>query len=186
MKEEQLTARARQDIHKVVYLCNEYPSKTINEIADLFQTSVMDSNVAIDRAREFGYITVNKDMKFTVDKVPEKYEFGPEVGYLLEAIPYQLLKNAEEETDLSEEELSMYMHLHGAQDRLIALKSLINDGIIATYKLTNKTEIKPSKKGLKRGKKSKIVETEYTFYTLPEYLGKEFGKNSFENKKRVK
>lgn len=187
MKENELTAKAQQDIHKIVYLCNEYPSKTINEIANLMNTSLIDSNVAIDRAREFGYITVNKDMKFTVDKVPETWNFGPEVDYLVEAIPYLIKQNIEMyRKDYDEIELNTFMHMVPTHDRAVALKKLLNDGVIATYKLTNTTTVKPSKKGLKRGKKAKTVETEYTFYTLPEYVQEELGKNSFEDKTRVK
>lgn len=174
------------NVHQLLYLSNEYPDKSMKDLGELFLLTMMDMNVAFWQAEELGYLLVNeKTSDCKVKVVPEKWELGPDVQAIEDAIMYTVNLLATREVDFVEDQLMMWLNGSPIQHHLTAVKHLLNEGKLATYKVTNITEIKPSKKGLKRGKQIKKVEDVYTFYTLPEHKDKEWGRRQFQDASRL-
>lgn len=168
--------KAAIDAQKFAYLANEYPNKKVNELIELFEISPFDANCAIWRAQDMGLLHVNKrTKKVVIDEVPEAWDLGPEVNYLLESIPYIFEKLAEKESDMEENYFSNWAQNYAAQDILIAMKVLINRNEMAMYDIKDVSDSK--------GKKE--VNT-YTFYTLAKNAKKRWGKKQFKNKKKLK
>lgn len=173
-----LEEKAQDDIQKVLFLASGYPKKTVTELAAMFQDSPLNTNTAIWRTQDLGYLTVEKDGKFTLakDKLPEEWKLGPEVDYLLKVIPYVFKRLAKEESDMEENFFGTWSQGYASQDVIIALKILINDQVLAMYELVD---------GLNDSKNKKTIET-YTFYCLAENRQKEWGRKQFKDPSRVK
>lgn len=181
-----LTGKALNDVHKAAFLCNEYKDKTIREVASLLELSAMDINNALWRCEDLGYITVDEEKRtFTVNNLPEKWEFGEDVEFLKDQLIYTFNHMARSEADIEENYLANMTRGYAAQDLVIATKQLLADKVITTYELTNETEMPLSKKAKARGKDPQIVRDTYTFYCLTENLGKEWGRKQFKNQDRV-
>lgn len=182
-----LTGKALNDVHKAVFLCNEYKDKTIREVATLLELSAMDINNALWRAEDLGYITVDEDKRtFKVEKLPE-WDLGEEVQFLKEQLTYTFNHMARSEADIEENYLSNMTRGYAAQDLTIAVKQLLAEGVITTYDLTNTTEMpNKSKKARGRGEPGETVTDTYTFFCLTENAGKEWGRKQFANQDRVK
>lgn len=187
MTKEKLTGKALQDVHKAVFVINEYPKKTVNDIAQLLQMSPMDINIAVWRAEDMGLLYVDKETHYAkVEMVPEKWEFGESIDYLKSQIIYYLQHLARNEADIEETYLSNLAMGYPAHDLIIAIKQLLADRVIAEYTITDTTEIKPSKKGLKRGKKPEFREDTYTFYSLWENSEQRWGEKQFKDTTKLK
>lgn len=180
-----LTGKALNDVHKAVFICNEYQDKTIREVASLLEMSALDINNALWRAEDLGNITVVEQRTFTINKLPAKWEFGEDVELLHDQIKYTFNHMARSEADIEETYLSNMTRGYPAQDVLIAIKQLIAEGVITAYTLTNQTAMPQSKKAKGRGDKAKTVEDTYTFYTLVENVSKGWGKKQFTDQDRV-
>lgn len=202
MKESDLTKAEVEAIHKVVWLMNEYPGKTINEFASTFLVArqdyftvpgmcTFDINTAIYRAVDLGYVVID-DPEFDgtgtykVDQVPKIWQLGEVVESLTKAIPYVIGKLNDEEGDIMDAQLQKWFApTYNGYDYAIALKQLLNDRVIVDYQLTNVNIIEPSKKGKKRGKKAEEIRDTYTFYTLFENLEQRWGIKQFPDQSRV-
>jgi hypothetical protein len=194
MKEADLTPVELANVHKVVYLMNEYPGKTINDFATTFlvpEMGVFDINTSIWRAEDLGYLVIS-DPEFdgsghySVDRVPEKWQFGPEVEGLLRSIPFLIEKLNKEEGDIMERQLQTWFAPNYARhDYGIALRLLLNDHTIASYELTNVNKIEPSKKAKGKGEKPKEIRDSYTFYTMWQNGEQRWGVKQFPDQSRV-
>lgn len=157
-----------QNVHKIVYLINEYPKKNIKDIASLFNISPLDLNAAIWLARDLGYIIPNgSDKSFIVDTVPPKWEFGNEVKDLVDTLVYTFEHLAKDEEDIEDTILGNLTQGYAAQDVMIAVKFLINRKVLSEYII-------------KDGKE------EYTFYTLIGNIDKQWGRKQFKKPPKSK
>lgn len=180
-------AHSRENAHKLGFLANEYAGKSITELAEFFQMGPLDFNVAVWRAQDMGFITVDsKDGKVTFHENLGKWIFGEETDRLISAIPYAIAKLNEDEADMEEQYMINWASGHRLHDYLVAIKWLLNEGIIASYEIENTTVIPPSKKGKKRGKQTKKTVDKYTFYTLPLNEKHHWGLKQFEDQDRVR
>lgn len=186
MANEKLTGKPLHDIHKVVYLANEYPKKTIQEIAKMFDLSALDINNAIWRAEDMGYLVIDADGKFTVDTVPEKWEFGEGVADLRAQLIYYFKHMARKEADIEETYLGNVTVGYPSQDHFVVIKQMLSDRVLATYTLTDQLEIPVSKKAKARGKQPEVREETYTFYTLWENSEQEWGRKQFRDSTKLK
>lgn len=194
MKETDLRQADLETIHKIVWLMNEYPGKTINEFCDTFlvpEMGIFNINNAIWRAVELGYIVIDDPDfdgtgSYKVDRVPEKYQFGEDIESLMVSVPYLVAKLNVEEGDIMEAQLQKWFAPNYARyDTTIALKRLLNDKVIFSYDLTNVNIIEPSKKGKKHGKDPKEIRDTYTFYTLYENGEQRWGVKQFPDQSKV-
>lgn len=183
-----LVERSLINAHKVAFICNAYPEKKIGEIGEMFMLAIMEFNTAVWRAEELNYIEVaqNGSGEVRIDTLPKEWKFDEDVTILLQDIPYVLKKFAVKESDIEENYLTNWTAGFPSQDVFIAIKKLLADGVIATYNVINVNKIEPSKKGIKRGKKTKTVEDTYTFYTLPENAENQWGRKQFPDQDKLK
>lgn len=184
---EELSTKALQDVHKAVFICNEYQDKTIREVASLIELSALDINAALWRAEDMGFITVDDEKRiFKINKLPEEWNLGEDVAFLRSQLLYAFSHMARSEADFEETYLSNSTKGYVAHDVVIVLKSLLSEGVIVTYDLTNTTEIpNKSKKARGRGEPGETVKDTYTFYTLAENAGKKWGLSQFPDQSRV-
>lgn len=181
-----LSTKALQDVHKAVFICNEYPDKTIREVASLFELGALDINNALWRAEDLGFITVEEARTFKVNKLPAEWNLGEDVDLLREALLYTFNHMARSEADLEETYLSNMTKGYPAHDVAIVIKGLLREGVIVNYDLTNTTVMpNKSKKARGRGEPGETVKDTYTFYTLTENLEQQWGKKQFPDQTRV-
>lgn len=194
MKESDLLPAEIQAVHKVVWLMNEYRGKTINEFASTFlvpDMGVFDINVAIWRAEELGYVVLDDPEfdgsgKYSVDRVPDAWQFGEGVEHLMRAIPFLLQRMNKEEGDIMEQQLQQWFAPNYPRyESVIALKRLLNDKVIASYEIVNVNKIPASKKGKKRGKVDKDIRDPYTFYTMWENGENRWGAKQFPDQSKL-
>jgi hypothetical protein len=194
MKITDLTPTEVEIVHKLVWLMNEYPGKTINDFAGTFlqpDMGVFDINVAIWQAEAVGYIVLDDpnfdgEGHYKVDMVPDDYEFGEDVAGLMKSIPFLIARMNKEEGDIMEKQLQLWFAPnHPRFNYTIALKRLLNDRVIASYELTNVNKIPASKKAKGRGKTDKEIRDTYTFYTMWENGEQRWGAKQFPDQSRV-
>lgn len=155
-------------LHKLIYLANEYPDKSITELAELFRIPIIDINAAIWMAQDSGFISVDEKKKtFKVENIPEKWELGKNVAMLVNTLLYVFRRLAKDGSDIEDGNLALWLGGYPTHDTLIAIKYLINENNLVSYTL-------------KDGK------DEYTFYTLTENTGKKWGQKQFKDKAKLK
>lgn len=186
MAKEQLTGKSLENVHKLVFLANEYPGKQFIEIANMLQMGALDKNVAIWRAQDAGFLTINEDDSYTVDLVPDKWELGGDVANLVELITYTFKRLARDETDMEENILGNWCVGYPVHDVMIALKTLINDKVLVDYEVKHFDDKPQSKKAKGRGKQPEQVENVYTFYTLYENMEMRWGAKQFKNQEELR
>lgn len=184
MAKEELSGKALHNVHKVVYMVNEYPSKTLPEIAALFHLPAIDINVAIWRAQDMGFFTVDDEGKATIHEVPKKWEFGELIDDLCNTIEYTFRRLARDEMDMEENIFGHWTAGYPVHDVMIAMKKLINDKVLVDYEIKDYTEEFLSKKAKGRGKKPEMKESIYTFYTLYENMEMRWGAKQFKEESR--
>jgi hypothetical protein len=188
--------RTRENVCKLIYLAQQYPEKKITErdpenpsidigISGIFQTSPADFNVAVWAAQDLGYLELDKDMNITIKATPKNEEFGELIEHLLDIIPYAIGRINRDEADIEENYFGNWTAGYPAHDVMIAVKKLLADGKIATYKVNNVTEIKPNREQRRAGMKEETVTDTYIFYTLPENLDKRWGEKQFEDPEKL-
>lgn len=177
---QELSGQALQDVHKMVYLAREYPKKTIKELTKLFELSALDINNALWRAQDMNYLIVDEETKlFTVDTVPEAWDFGEDVDFLKEQLVYAFNHLARDEADMEETYLGNWTRGYPVHDLSIAIKQLLEDRVLATYEIGNNVDVKP-------GKPAKGQRTDtYVFYCLYENMENRWGTKQFPDKARL-
>lgn len=178
-------SKLSNNINKLTYLALEYPEKTITELGKMFSMSVLDINVMIWKAKEDGFLKINKKTG-KVDVLKFRPGFDPTIEELKDNIVYAFKKLAENKSDITDYELGQWAAGYNTQDYAVAVKQLLGQKILHQYELTNVTEIPASKKARGRGKKPEKVEDTYTFYTLYENGEQEWGRAQFKDSKRLK
>lgn len=182
---KEFSKRTRENVCKLMYLAQQYPDHDIVQLSRLFQTSPIDFNVTAWAAQDLGYLEIDKLNKVTIKGFPKKEEFGELIDHLLELIPYSLKKINQEEADVEENYFANWTAGYPAHDVMIATKKLLNDGVIASYEVKNKTEIKPNREQRRKGAKEETVVDTYTFYTLPENADKRWGEKQFKDSEKL-
>lgn len=188
MAKEELTGKPLNDVHKVVFLANEYPKKTLQDLAKLFELPALDINNAIWRAQDMGFLVINGDSTFSVDRVPDSdmWQFGESVESLKAQLIYYFKHLARSESDIEETYLGNVTGGYPSHDVFVALKVLLADRVLATYQITDLLEIPASKKAKGKGKKPEVREDVYTFYTLWENSEQQWGKKQFKDTSKLK
>lgn len=187
MPKPKLSDKNLQEVHKLVFLAGEFPNKQMSELGTLFGMSMFDINAAVWRAKDLGLFYVDDKTGFyKVEKEPETWDFGPEVQELMDTVMYVFEKLAEGEHDMEETNFGQWAEGHLTHNVLVTIKKLLKDGKLVSYELTTSNTKEPSKKGLKRGKEPKVIESTYTFYTLPENLEKQWGRKRFPDQSMLK
>jgi hypothetical protein len=181
MTKPELTERQLNNMHKVVFLANQYHHESLFELSKLFDMPMIDSNNAIRAAEEWGYLVVDKHTGgYSVDTVPEKWEFGKEVQNLTDELLFMFRWLAEDETDLHEQELNVWLGGYRSMDYGIVLNVLLDNRTIVTYDVINTVQLPAkSKKARVRGEKGETVKDTYVFYTLFENLEQQWGRKQF-------
>lgn len=186
MAKEQLSGKALEQVHKIVFLANEYPSKTMQEIAKLFEMPPLDINIAIWRAADMGFLTIDENNKFTIHEVPDKWELGDNINFLKTQLTYYFSHLARDEADLEETYLSNLTAGYPAHDHLIVMKLLLSERILTSYKLIEEIEIPVSKKAKVRGKKPLKHDQAYTFFSLWANSEQQWGRKQFKEGTKLK
>lgn len=191
--------RTLEMAHKIAYVSMVYPEKKMsdvdsltgidNGIAGLFETVPIEFNAGAWAAQDLDLIAVAEDGVVTHKKSISEvdWKFGELVDHLMAEMPYCIKKINEKEADIEDEFIgSQWTAGFPAQDVVIAMKRLIETGVVASYDVTNETVIKPNREQRRKGAKEEIVMDTYTFYTLPENLEKRWGEKQFEDQSRLR
>lgn len=183
---EKLNKRIIENAMKVAYLAKLHPEMNIVEVSQLFQTSPIEFNVAAWAAQDLEYFTVAPDNSIKLGDIPDDWdEFGELVGHLMVELPYAFGKLNAEEADMESEYLNQWTAGFPSQDVEIAIDLLKKQGIIASYEVKNKTEIRPNREQRRKGAKNEDIIDTYTFYTLPENLEKRWGEKQFDDPEKL-
>lgn len=198
MAKLKLEGKSLWNVHQLVFLANEYPNKKVTDfdqetqvdsgLVGLMQLPLLDLNIALWNAEELGWLFIDKEANtFRVEEVPDsdQWQFSPEVKRIQDGFMQLLAKKAETADDFAEQQLNFWLMGYSTQDQLCAIRQLLDQGKIKSYKITNTTVIEPSKKGRKRGKQIKEVKDTYTFYSLPENAQEEWGRKQFTDQSRL-
>lgn len=179
--------RTKEVAHKLYFLALEYPDHDIMQLSQIFQTSPIEFNTAAWAAQDLGYLKINADNSVEVKELPKdfKWEFGELVDHLLEVIPYALSKINAEEADIEENYFGNWTAGYPAHDVMIAMRRLEADGVIASYKVNNVTEIKPNREQRRKGAKEETVTDTYTFYTMAGNEKHRWGEKQFNNQEQL-
>jgi hypothetical protein len=157
-----------ENVHKLVYLAREYPDKTITEVAGLFSLPALEVNAAIWAAQDMGYIIVDeKTKKATVDMVPDMWRFGKDISNIEGYLVYVFERLSRDETDPEENFLLTWMRGYPTHDVLVALKHVVDEGILSTYTVKNAGE-------------------KYLFYSLARNAEHKWGEKQFRKPIKVK
>lgn len=155
-------------MHKFVYLANQYEKKNLSDLTLLFQVPSLDMNAAIWLAQDLGYVSI-EGKQVTVENIPSQWNFGDNSKTLMGTILYVIQRLNREEGDLEETKIATWCQGFPAHDYVLALNYLVNEKIVAEYRL----------------KDLKDKKSIYTYYTLPCNLSEEWGKKQFKNQKKV-
>lgn len=169
-----LQPTATENMHKLVYLANEYPGAKMGKLVNLFQMPLIDFNAAVWLACDLGYMTVDeKTGKFKVVDIPTQWAFGDRLRTLIGTLTFVFNRLAKNETDLGESELNDWNRGYPVHDQFIAVKYLLNEGFLDSYEIKS-VDFKGA------------PEATYTFYCLAGNAGKKWGKKQFKNQKTLK
>lgn len=165
-------SQVTENMHKFMYLANEYQGSKIEQLFKMFQMPLLDYQAAAYLAEDLGFLTVDqKNKKFEVKALPEDLNTGKEVRELINTLQFVFARLAKDETDLAEWELNSWMEGYPTHDQFIAVKWMLNNGMLATYEVKTKTL---------KGK----VDT-YTYYCVSGNEDKKWGRKQFPNQKRL-
>lgn len=177
-----MTPQGLQNANKFVYLAKAYPEKDVPGLLGLFRLSPIDMNCAIWYALELKWIEIEdrKEMRPILDKKgqptgeqevelqyvkvvgqPDTWGFGEAEEYLEDSLVYAFGKLNAEEKDLEENYLGNWLAGYAPQDTLIAVKHLLEDGVLHEYQIED-------------------GDNSYIFYTLKANVGKNWGAKQFK------
>lgn len=153
----------QHNAHKFAYLVETYPEKTVSDIIGLFRISPIDINCAIWLAIENGLVSqVNSEQpRAELLRAPKVWDFGDNVAELEKALEYAFTKLNAEEKDMEENYMANWTTGYYPQDVLIAVKHLIERGILHEYEIED-------------------GDNNYIFYTLKANAGKNWGAKQFK------
>jgi len=176
MSEKQ--ARSTENMHKFVYLANEYKGSKTAQLFKMFSFSLLDFQAAAYLAEDLGYVKIVKknkaDHRFEVVALPEDMNFGTEVRDLINTLTYVFKRLEKDETDLAEWELNSWMEGYPIHDQFIAVKWLLNQGVLGTYEIE-----------ISNPKEMKLPNTVHTYYCIAGNEKKHWGEKQIPDKKRI-
>lgn len=193
---EKFNKRIIENAHKIAYVVSLYPEKKMTDmdpatghdegIAGLFQTSPIEFNAGAWAAQDLGLFSVDKDNVVTVKDLPTEWSFGELVEHLMVEIPYAIGKINENEADIEDEYIgTMWTAGFPSQDVIIAMKRLLETGVITSYEVKNETKITPNREQRRAGEEERTIVDTYTFYTLPENAEHRWGEKQFIDQERL-
>jgi hypothetical protein len=168
---------------KFAFLAQAYPEKTFEEVVAMFQLPAIDINCAVWQLETENIIDKITDKSAKVlllhpvfnedrDKKLDTDFFGPEVGGLINDIRFALENLARAEGDLEDQYFSNWTAGYLPHDLFTAMGYLMMTKQVSQYDLTSIMD--------------KVEDSSvYTFYTLTENLGKEWGRSQFADDQRV-
>lgn len=156
--------------HKIWFLANEFPGKKIDHVIEIMQLPILEINNAIHLLEQEGALHVDKKTRrYDVLTVPDAWDFGTGVDNIKQGLTFAFLTYLQEqEDDLEENYLSNWLVGYSTHDALIAVRVLLNTGMLAEYKLNSPKE------------------GEYKFFTAARNLDKEWGRKQFKKPEKVK
>lgn len=168
------SSRIVNNANKFTYLAKAYPEKTVAELVKLLQLLAIDMNCAIWLALELKWVSVvdrpTYDPKTEQDIVlqyievinqPKTWDFGADEQELESALEYMFEKLNADEKDVEENYLNNIVAGYPPRDIIIAVKRLIEDGVLHEYQIEDS-------------------ENNYIFYTLKKNAGKNWGAKQFK------
>jgi len=173
---------------KLAFMVHSYPNKRIQWYSKRFVAmTAIDFNCSVWVAEEKGYIKVNQVKKRILKGEDSSLAdlgeaIDEEISHLQASIIITLRNFALEGLDVEEEKLTGFTLGFKPHDIMIATKNLLNQGAIRTYRVLDTIVVKEATK--KRA--AEIAESQYVFYTLPENLEKEFYKEQFKDRGKVR
>jgi len=180
-----MSNQMRENAYKLAFIVNAYPDKDMNALQQLFvDMPGLDFNCAAWLAEEMDIVKLNQVKKtIEMDNLPEFTEdrLGEDIVHLQDSIIYTLNKFALEEADLQEEMLSTLCMGYKAHDIMIAMKDLLNNGAVRTYRIIDSVVVKKATKK----RPAEIAKSAYVFYALAENYDKEWGKSLFKGEVEV-
>jgi hypothetical protein len=158
-----VTQEIKDNAQKIAFLIEQYPQHTLKMIIQLLHIPSIGINAAIWYGKEQGYFSEpdGETGLCTILNPPSQWSFGKAESDLEDTILYCFEQMAKDEGDLEENGFSAWVAAYPAHDVLIAMKRLENEDKMAEYHIIDS-------------------ENDYTFYTLFENLGKEWGKKQFK------
>lgn len=156
-------ANLAQTAHKVLYLADQYPEKTLKEVIELLALPAIDINTAIWYCQDQGWLTEpDGETGFVkVLKKPAAWSFGPEETALEKLLVYAFEKLNSREQDLEEFFVGQWTTGYFPHDVLIAVKHLLNTKKLHEYQLEDGEE-------------------KYIFYTLYKNREQLWGRKQFK------
>lgn len=163
-----ITKKMLHNANKVGFIVQQYPEHKLAEVIKLMAMPAIDINTAIWAAEELGFIgkpdRETGNLEFLV--APERWDFGPEVTDLQEALVYSFTELAKVEKDLEENYMSSWTQGYPTQDVLVAVKQLLVDRVLAEYEINDVDETG--------------TDNVYIFYTLFENSEQLWGRKEFK------
>lgn len=158
-----------QNMHKFLFLANEFPGKKIDHVINLFQLPLIEVNNTIERLSEEGYLHIDsKTNRYDVLKVPEVWVFGDGVQRISEGVLYAMNTYADRwGRDVEENYFGGWLTGYASHDVMVAVHQLLNENKLAKYVLESKSEGK------------------YLFYCLPQHIDEERGRKQFKKPQKV-
>lgn len=173
--------RMIENAHKLTYMLYCYPKKTIMEIINFFQLPPVHINAAIWKAEDMGYISKADSETGMVEilSAPEPFEFGDTTNELMELLKYCFQKLSVDEKDLEENYLNQWLAGYGSHDHIVAMKYLLNTGVLAEYTVDDTQMDEKGRPVLDKKTKEPVV-NEYVFYTLAGNEDHRWGERRFK------
>ncbi len=156
-----------ENAKKFVFLAKHFPDMKVSSLIDLFQLPGLDINLAMWRAENMGWISIDKKndkLKLLKPVGDLQFNFGEEVAGLKDRVILAFKKLAFTESDLQEEFFLEWCGGYPNHDTLVSMKQLFDEGILSSYTITDKAD----KKSI------------YTFFSLSENSSKEWGRKYFK------
>lgn len=167
-----------QNMHKFIFLANEYKGSKTAQLYRMFEFPLLDFQAASYMAEDLGYVKITKktqgDYRFEVLSMPEDLDLGVDVRNLINTLTFVFKRLEKDETDLAEWELNSWMEGYPTHDQLIAMKWLLNQGILGTYDIV-----------ISNPKKLKLPDTVQTCYCIAGNEKKRWGEKQVPDKSRI-
>lgn len=167
-----------ENMHKFVYLANEYKGSKTAQLFKMFEFPLLDFQAASYLAEDLGYVKIIKkskgDYRFEVLSMPEDLNLGDDVRYLINTLQFVFTRLEKDETDLAEWELNSWMEGYPTHDQFIAVKWLLNNGILGSYDIT-----------VSYPKEMKLPNDTRTYYCIAGNESKRWGEKQIPDTNRI-
>lgn len=174
----EVTSKATHNMHKFVYLANEYKGSKTAQLYHMFQMPLLDYEAAAYLAQDLGFVKITEkvkgDFRFEVVSLPEKIELDADLHDLIKTLTYVFKRLEKKETDLEQGELTAWMEGYPTHDQFIAMKWLLNEGVLGTYEIVTRSD-----------KKLGLPDTTRTMFCVAGNESKRWGEKQVPNKSLI-